>query len=116
MDGTRSMDRVAIVLVDLGGTIRFWSAGAEKLVGFSSQDALGQTLDLIVPSAHRADHWNGFRRAMEVGSAAMEGQSFELPVRCKSGEQMVFPATFALVRDGAKNTIGAMAILSPPST
>jgi PAS domain S-box-containing protein len=104
------MDEHALVVVDRSGTIQLWSAGAERLFGWSRMEAVGQTLDLIVPKDYREQHWAGFRQAMMAGSAKMESQSFDLPINCRAGAT-VAPATFTLVRDGKKDVIGAMAVL-----
>jgi PAS domain S-box-containing protein len=114
MSDTSGLNSHAVVLADRSGRIQYWSPGAEALFGYPAQEAVGQTLDLIVPPALREQHWNGFRRAIESGSAAAEGTAFDLPVQCRNGEQTEFPATFVLVRDGAKTVIGAMAIMTAP--
>jgi PAS domain S-box-containing protein len=103
------MDSHAIVIADRSGTIRLWSGGAEKLFGYAASEAVGQTLDLIVPEEFRDQHWNGFRRAMASGRAQYEGQPSDLPVKCRNG-QTTFPGLFVLLRDARKNVIGAMAI------
>ena len=54
----------AVVVADAGGTISWWSPGAEILFGHRAAVAIGQSLDLIVPEALRARHWTGFGRAM----------------------------------------------------
>jgi PAS domain S-box-containing protein len=109
------MHEHALVVVDRSGTIQLWSAGAERLFGWSRMEAVGQTLDLIVPEDYREQHWAGFRRAMTAGSAKTESQSFDLPINCRIGAA-VAPATFTLVRDGKKDVIGAMAILNVAQT
>jgi PAS domain S-box-containing protein len=109
------MDDYAVVIADRDGNIQFWSPGAEKMLGHSARDMAGRTLDAIVPETYREQHWAGFNRAMEAGTAAMEGQSFDLPAQRRDGAVIVCPATFVLVRDGQKNTVGAMAILAAPA-
>lgn len=113
---TSNMDAYAVVIADRAGNIQFWSPGAERMLGHSRHEMVGQKLDAIVPPEYREQHWVGFNRAMEAGSAAMEGQSFDLPAQHRSGEVLLCPATFVLVRDGAKNTVGAMAILAAPAS
>lgn len=109
------MDGYAVVIADRTGTIQFWSRGAETMLGHAAADMVGRKLDAMVPEPYREQHWAGFYRAMEAGSAAMEGQSFDLPAQHRGGEVIVCPATFVLVRDGGKQTIGAMAILAAPA-
>jgi len=110
-----NMDDYAVVVADRAGTIQFWSPGAERMLGHAAKDMIGRKLDVLVPETYREQHWSGFYRAMESGNAAMEGQSFDLPAQHRSGDVVVCPATFVLVRDGAKNTVGAMAILAAPA-
>ena len=103
------MDDHALIIADRSGTIQWWSPGAERLFGYSREQATGQKLDLIVPPEYREHHWAGFNKAMSTGTAGAEAQPVELPVNCRGGVQ-TFPGQFVLVRDSNKNVIGAMAI------
>jgi PAS domain S-box-containing protein len=107
------MENYAIVMADRAGTIRGWNGGAEALFGHRPSDAIGQTLDLIVPELFRDQHWNGFRHAMETGSAKLDGQSTEIPVKCADGNVTVFPGAFMLLRDAERRVIGAMVVFGP---
>ena len=60
----------ALIYADREGVIRAWNAGAAALFGFSAAEALGQSLDLIIPERLRPAHWLGFRRAMARGSTS----------------------------------------------
>lgn len=112
------MDDNPVVIADLAGTIRFWSAGAEKLFGHSAAGAIGQSLDLIVPPDYRQAHWNGFRRAMESGTAQAEGQIGAFPVRLANG--LVTPVTgrLTLIRQMQGRVIAAMVVFAeaPPQS
>ena len=107
------MDSHAIVIADRTGTIRQWSEGAESLFGYHAADAMGQSLDLIVPPEYRDQHWAGFRHAMESGAAKLDGQSTEIPVKCQDGTLTVFPGAFSLLRDAGRQVIGVMVIFGP---
>ncbi|GIX49399.1 MAG: hypothetical protein KatS3mg131_3610 [Candidatus Tectimicrobiota bacterium] len=39
----------AILFADREGIIRLWNAGAEAMFGYRAEEALGQSLDLIIP-------------------------------------------------------------------
>jgi PAS domain S-box-containing protein len=113
----RDMKNRAIVVADTSGKIQLWSEGAERLFGHSSREAVGQSLDLIVPDEYRGPHWEGFRRAMSSGAAKMEAQPFDLPIACRQGAAVAH-GTFVLLRDAHKAVIGAMAIFDvaePPA-
>ncbi len=57
----------AVIYADREGVIRFWNAGAARIFGFSRDEALGQSLDIIIPEHLRQRHWDGYRRMMEIG-------------------------------------------------
>ena len=57
----------AILISDREGVIRFWNGGAERMFGHTSAEALGQSLDLIIPENLRSRHWEGFWRVMASG-------------------------------------------------
>jgi PAS domain S-box-containing protein len=105
-----ALDKAAIVIADKTGTIRFWSKGAETAFGYPAEDALNQTLDLIVPDEFREAHWLGFHRAMAAGSAATEGQDITLPVRTADGRIQHSAGKLTLLRKGNGGIVGVMVI------
>jgi PAS domain S-box-containing protein len=107
------MDNQAIIAADTSGTIQLWSRGAQKLFGYSAQEAVGQTLDLIVPQDYQAPHWECFRTAMAARFAKLENAPFDLPVNAR-GRVIAVRGVLTLLRDPAKNVIGAMAVLTLP--
>jgi PAS domain S-box-containing protein len=59
----------AIIAADRDGIIRFWNPGAQRLFGYPAQDAIGRSLDLIIPERLREQHWDGFRRVVATGNS-----------------------------------------------
>ena len=59
----------AIVVCDPEGVITLWNPAAQYMFGFSPEEALGQSLDLIIPQRLRARHWEGYRKTMETGQS-----------------------------------------------
>src|SRR4051812_3053782 len=57
----------AIVATDREGRVRLWNPGAGRIFGFTAAEAVGQSLDLIIPQNLQARHWEGFHRTMETG-------------------------------------------------
>ncbi len=84
----------AIVAVDEGGRILFFSRGAEAAFGYSAAEALGQAVTLIIPEEHHAAHQAGFRRCMETRQPRLMGKVLELTGRKKGGE--IFPLELSL--------------------
>jgi PAS domain S-box-containing protein len=103
----------AMVIADSTGTIHVWSPGAEKLFGYAASEAVGQSLDLIVPASYRERHWKGFHKAIASGTSKLDGAASDLPVTCKDGTVVSFPARFIFLRDGRDRAVGAMALFAP---
>jgi PAS domain S-box-containing protein len=103
-------DTHGIVFADSEGVIRFFSPGAERLFGHSAADAVGRSLDLIVPEPFRAQHWAGFRRAVSTGAAKNSGGRTNIPVLCRDGQIRPFPGSFYFLTDGHGIGIGAIAV------
>ena len=89
----------AILCVDGAGAITFWNRAAEAMFGHSSAQAIGQTLDIILPATHAAEHHRGFARASAGGRTTLVGKSVELTAkRIDSSE---FPIELSLARWGS---------------
>jgi PAS domain S-box-containing protein len=114
-DGAKEtgLNHYAIVITDADGLIRFWSAGAEKAFGHLAPQAVGQTLDLIVPPEHTHAHWKGFRGAMASGTAAAEGRANTFPVRKANGEIAQSPGRLTLIREPQGQVIAAVVVFDP---
>ena len=63
----------AIVACDRDGIVRFWNAGAARIFGFGADEAIGRSLDLIIPERLRARHWHGWRETMATGTSRYSG-------------------------------------------
>ena len=75
----------ALIFADKGGLIRAWNAGAEAVFGFSAAEAIGQSLDLIIPERLRAAHWLGFHRAMARGTTSHGAEVRPRAARTRTG-------------------------------
>ena len=79
----------AVVYADAEGTIRVWNPGAVRIFGFTEAEALGQSLDIIIPSSLRERHWNGFRQTMATGQSRYAGgQLLSVPAIRKDGARI----------------------------
>lgn len=102
----------AIVIAGPDGTIRHWDAGAEQLFGYSAEEALAQSLDLIVPAEFRERHWTGFRNAVTTGSCKLDRAATNIPVHCRDGTIRVFPGRFVFLQGARNEVIGVAALYS----
>ncbi|MEB3366294.1 PAS domain S-box protein [Saccharopolyspora mangrovi] len=101
--------RSAVVVADTSGTIVHFNDVAELLFGHPSTEAVGASLDLIVPADFQQAHWAGFHRAMSTAQAELEGKAVHLPVVCHDGQIRVFPGVFGVLRDPYGHALGAVA-------
>lgn len=103
----------AMVLADTTGRICYWSVGAERLFGYRAIDAIGQTLDLIVPEAYRERHWAGFENAMATVERRPDLAPQNMPVRTRDGTVLAFPVRFVVLTDAHERIVGTLAIYAP---
>jgi PAS domain S-box-containing protein len=100
-----------VLCVDAAGKITFWNDGAERLLGFPRSEALGASLDLIVPAHLRDRHWAGFNNV--IGSGTSPSPAWvRTPVLHADGTTTRMAITVVLLKD-AERSSGMMAILSP---
>ena len=99
----------AVIFAGLDGVIVEWNAAAESLFGHSAAEAVGQSLDIIVPERFREAHWTGYDRALAAGDTKYRGQA--LPTRSvrKDGADIYVELTFAIVHSADGTVIGALA-------
>jgi PAS domain S-box-containing protein len=102
----------AIIATDRDGRITFWNPGAERIFGFTAADAVGQSLDLIIPENLRARHWAGFRHAMATGTSRYgHGDLLSVPGLTKEGARISVEFTIVLLRDGMRAVTGTVAVM-----
>ncbi len=76
----------AIVAADRDGNIVFWNPGAERIFGYAVNEAVGRSLDLIIPERLRARHWAGYRRVIAGGKSRYgDGDLLAVPAVRKDG-------------------------------
>jgi PAS domain S-box-containing protein len=102
----------AIVYADAEGVIRFWNSGATRIFGFAEAEAIGQSLDIIIPERLRARHWEGFATTMRTGqSRYSEGQTLSVPAIRKDGAQISVAFTIVPFTGDSGEMIGIAAIM-----
>jgi PAS domain S-box-containing protein len=102
----------ALVLADPDGHITHWDAGAECFFGYSPDEAISQSLDLIVPPEFRERHWAGFHKAVATGICNLDRATTNVPVRCKDGTTLPFPGRFVFLQGPRGEVLGVAALYS----
>jgi PAS domain S-box-containing protein len=107
----------AIIASDANGIIRFWNPGAERIFGFMSGEAIGQSLDIIIPERLRARHWVGYRLVMATGESRYgHGDILAVPGIRKDGGRISLEFTIVPLRDAAGQMVGMAAIMRDVTT
>lgn len=102
----------AIVATDSDGTIWFWNPGAERIFGHSNQDAVGWSLDIIIPERLRERHWAGFREVMKSGQSRYgQGDVLAVPGIRQDGTTISLEFTILPLRDTDGRLVGMGAIM-----
>jgi PAS domain S-box-containing protein len=102
----------AIIFADADGVIRLWNRGAERIFGFAEAEALGQSLDMIIPDNLRVRHWAGFSATMRNGSTRYgSGEILAVPALRKDGRRISIEFTILPFRDSHARIIGIAAML-----
>ena len=101
----------AVVICDRDGVIRFWNAAAERLFGFTRTDALGKSLDLIIPERLRERHWAGFTRTMATGQTRYQHDVLRVPAMHKDGRTLSIAFTVGLLLAAQRTLTGLVAVI-----
>jgi PAS domain S-box-containing protein len=102
----------AIIAADGTGTISFWNPGAERIFGYSSTEAIGKSLDIIIPERLRERHWNGYHRVMRGGQSLYEkGALLAVPAVKRDGTRISVEFTLTPLANSAGDLVGLVAIL-----
>lgn len=100
----------AVIMADRDGIIGLWNRGAEVIFGFGAAEAVGRSLDLIVPERFRPAHNAGYRLAIESGQVRNDGRVLTTRAQHKWGSRLYVDFSFGLLKDEAGAVIGAFAI------
>jgi len=101
----------AVVICDRDGVIRFWNAAAERLFGFAPTEALGSSLDLIIPPRLRERHWTGFDKAIATGQTRYDHDVLRVPATHKDGRALSIAFTVGLLLGPERQVTGLVAVI-----
>jgi PAS domain S-box-containing protein len=101
----------AIVVADLNGAITLWNPAAERMFGFTRNEAMGQLLDLIIPQRLQQRHWEGYRKTMETGETRYGHDLLRVPAVHKEGRTLSIAFTVALLYSEQHAVTGIAAVI-----
>jgi PAS domain S-box-containing protein len=106
------LDQVAdaVTYANHSGAIIRWNRASTALFGYSAEEALDQSIDLIIPEHLRTAHWSGFEAAMTRGALKLQGRPTLTRALHRSGRKLYVEMTFAIVKDAESEVLGAVAV------
>lgn len=106
----------AIIVADRGGAITMWNPAAERIFGFTETEALGQSLDLIIPEGQRKSHWHGYHNTMQTGQTRYATDVLRVPAIDKEGRRLSIAFTVALLYSAKNEVTGIAAVVRDETT
>jgi PAS domain S-box-containing protein len=100
----------ATLAVDASGRISMWSRQAEELLGYSEGEAVGQSIELIIPPHLRGRHSAGFARYVKTGISNLP-EVATWPAVHKSGDIFKIDISLAPVHDGNGTIVAVQAMM-----
>jgi PAS domain S-box-containing protein len=101
----------AVIVADPEGRVRLWTPAAERIFGYTAAEAMGRSLDLIIPERFRARHWTGYQEVMRTGVTRYGTDVLRVPAVRKDGERISIAFTVALLRDPAGRVSAIAAVV-----
>ena len=101
----------AVVVCDAGGAIIVWNDAAVRMFGFTREDALGKSLDLIIPERQRQRHWDGYNKSMATGETRYGSDVLRVPALHKDGRTLSIASTVAMLYDAAHKVTAIVAVV-----
>ena len=101
----------AVIICNRNGVIKLWNAAAERLFGFTPTEALGSSLDLIIPERLRERHWAGYARTMATGQTRYQHDVLRVPAMHKDGRTLSIAFTVGLLLGAQRTVTGLVAVI-----
>jgi PAS domain S-box-containing protein len=106
----------AVIASDADGVITMWNPAATRIFGFTAAEALGQSLDLIIPERQRNRHWDGYHKTMQTGETRYATDVLRVPAVHKEGRRLSIAFTVALLYSVENKVTGIVAVVRDETT
>ncbi|MEW7847379.1 PAS domain-containing protein [Massilia aurea] len=100
-----------VIVCDAAGAIVYWNGAATRIFGFGEEEAIGQSLDLIVPQRQRERHWAGYHKTMATGQTRYGNDVLRVPALHKEGKALSIAFTVAMLHTPAGEVSAIVAVV-----
>ena len=101
----------AVIAADASGAIIFWNPAATRLFGYTQEEAMGQSLDLITPQRHQKRHWDGYYKTMQTGQTKYGHDILKVPAVHRDGHALSIAFTVALLHSSDQKVSSIVAVI-----
>jgi len=101
----------AIMFADREGIIQLWNKGAERIFGLPAEQAIGQSLDLIIPEKLRERHWHGYHKTMATGETRYGTDLLAVPALHHNGNRLSTEFSIVMLNGDDNKPLGVAAIM-----
>jgi len=101
----------AVIISDRDENILFWNASAERIFGFTPDEALGRTLSIITPERFRERHSKGYFHTIQTGQTKYGHTLLRVPAVHKDGRSISIAFSVSMLFDEQKQAIAIAAII-----
>ncbi len=105
----------AIMASDASGAITLWNPASERMFGYTEAEALGQSLDLIIPQRQQQRHWDGYHKTMQTGITKYGNDVLRVPAVHKDGHSLSIAFTVAMLYTEDKKVSAIVAVVRDES-
>jgi PAS domain S-box-containing protein len=99
-----------VMASDAQGLIVLWNPACTRMFGYTEADALGKSLDLIIPQRQQKPHWDGYNKTMATGITKYGNDVLRVPAMHKDGHTLSIAFTVSMLHnpDGSVSAIIAV--------
>ena len=100
----------AVMACNASGAITLWNPACTRIFGYTQAEALGHSLDMIIPQRQQQRHWDGYHKTMASGQTKYGNDVLRVPAVHKDGHALSIAFTVALMHapDGSVSDIVAV--------
>jgi PAS domain S-box-containing protein len=100
----------AVIVSDAQGNVIVWNPAAVRLFGWTAAEALGQSMEMIIPERLRKRHWEGYDQSMQTGQTRYAHDVLRVPAVDKAGRAMSIAFTVFMLfgPDGKPSACGSV--------
>jgi PAS domain S-box-containing protein len=101
----------AVIVSDASGAITLWNPAAVRMFGYTESEAMGQSLDLIIPERQRQRHWEGYHKTMRTGETRYGNDVLRVPAAHKDGHSLSIAFTVAMMYSEENKVTAIVAVI-----